>query len=177
MLRVPLMTEEIWCSHLYPRGANGSNFQSFQFVSLGKPKCVAKYDGKSSWSDYLVQFEIAAQPNGWNENQKAMELPTNLEEMTRDVLSDVKPEHRLNFAVLVDKLMQRFEPDGQVIIYQSQLQNQKHRCNEAISELVQGPVLLTLLRHVTRILANGRAAFFESCDAIGWNSCDVSQKR
>ena len=42
---------------------------------------------------------------------------------------------------------------------------------------VQGPVLLTLLRHVARILANGRAAFFESCDAIGWNSCDVSQKR
>ena len=41
----------------------------------------------------------------------------------------------------------------------------------------QGPVLLTLLRHVARILANGRAAFFESCDAIGWNSCDVSQKR
>ena len=40
-----------------------------------------------------------------------------------------------------------------------------------------GPVLLTLLRHVARILANGRAAFFESCDTIGWNSCDVSQKR
>ena len=29
---------------------------------------------------------------------------------------------------------------------------------------IQGPVLLTLLRHVARILANGRAAFFESCD-------------
>ena len=32
----------------------------------------------------------------------------------------------------------------------------------------QGPVILTLLRHVARILANGRAAFFESCDTIGW---------
>ena len=39
----------------------------------------------------------------------------------------------------------------------------------------QGPVLLTLLRHVARILANDIAAFKESCDAIGWNSCDVSQ--
>ena len=39
-----------------------------------------------------------------------------------------------------------------------------------------GPVLLTLLWHVARILANGSAAFFESCDVIGWNSCDVSQK-
>ena len=45
----------------------------------------------------------------------------------------------------------------------------------ADSSTEQGPVLLTLLRRVARILANGSAAFFESCDAIGWNSCDVSQ--
>ena len=45
------------------------------------------------------------------------------------------------------------------------------------THIIQGPVLLTLLRHVARILANGSAAFFESCDTIGWNSCDVSQKR
>ena len=49
---------------------------------------------------------------------------------------------------------------------------------ETFSALL-GPVLLTLrlLRHVAKILANGSAAFFESCDAIGWNSCDMSQKR
>ena len=37
---------------------------------------------------------------------------------------------------------------------------------------VQGPVLL--LRHdaVARILANGSAAFFESCAPIGWKDCD-----
>ena len=35
-----------------------------------------------------------------------------------------------------------------------------------------GPLLL--LRHdaVVRILANGSAAFFESCAAIGWKDCD-----
>ena len=45
------------------------------------------------------------------------------------------------------------------------------------SSAMLGPVLL--LRHdaVARILANGIAAFFESCDAIGWKACDVSQKR
>ena len=46
---------------------------------------------------------------------------------------------------------------------------------QCISQGHQGRVLLTLLRHVARILANGSAAFFESCDTIGWNSCDVSQ--
>ena len=36
----------------------------------------------------------------------------------------------------------------------------------------QGPV--SPLRHdaVARILANGSAAFFESCAAIGWKDCD-----
>ena len=37
---------------------------------------------------------------------------------------------------------------------------------------VQGPVLLLQHDAVARILANGSAAFIESCAAIGWNSCD-----
>ena len=35
------------------------------------------------------------------------------------------------------------------------------------SMLFQGPVLLTFLRHVARISANGIAAFKESCSPIG----------
>ena len=37
----------------------------------------------------------------------------------------------------------------------------------------QGPVLLTFLRHVARISANGIAAFKESCAPIGQNSCEM----
>ena len=35
-----------------------------------------------------------------------------------------------------------------------------------------GPALLMRHDAVARILANGSAAFIESCAAIGWNSCD-----
>ena len=35
-----------------------------------------KYDGKSSWEVFLVQFEIAAILNGWNDEQKALFLAT-----------------------------------------------------------------------------------------------------
>lgn len=31
-----------------------------------KPKRPANYDGKTSWRDYLVQFEMIAELNGWN---------------------------------------------------------------------------------------------------------------
>ena len=36
----------------------------------------------------------------------------------------------------------------------------------------QGPVLLMRHDAVARILANGGAAFFESCTAIGWKACE-----
>ena len=52
------------------------------------------------------------------------------------------------------------------------LATESDRC----SKTAQGPVLL--LRHdaVAIILANGSAAYFESCVAIGWNACDSISK-
>ena len=102
-----------------------------------RPKKVAKYDGKTSWADYLVQFNIASRLNAWDDDQKAMELATSLEGNARGVFADLTPEHQLDFKVLVDKLTQRFEPEGQVGIYQSQLRNRKRKRNKTIPELVQ----------------------------------------
>ena len=102
-----------------------------------RPKKVAKYDGKRSWADYLVQFNIASRLNAWDADQKAMELATSLKGNAHGVFADLKPEHQLDFKLLVDKLTQRFEPEGQVGIYQSQLRNRKRKRNETIPELVQ----------------------------------------
>ena len=99
------------------------------------PKKVAKYDGKTSWADYLVQINIASRLNAWDDDQKAMELATSLEGNACGVLADLTPEHQLD--LLVDKLTQRFEPAGQVGIYQSELRNRKRKRNETISDLVQ----------------------------------------
>ena len=106
-------------------------------VSRVKEKKVANYSGKSSWADYLVQFNIAAKLNGWDEDRKAMELATSLEGNARGVLADLRPEQQLDFNVLVSKLTQRFEPEGQLGIHQTQLRNRKHKRNETIPELLQ----------------------------------------
>ena len=42
-----------------------------------------------------------------------------------------------------------------------------HRIAKQMQRQNQGPVLLTLLRHVAWISANGIAAFIESCSPIG----------
>ena len=106
-------------------------------VSRVKEKKVANYSGKSSWADYLVQFNIAAKLNGWDEDRKAMELATRLEGNARGVLADLTPEQQLDFNVLVSKLTQRFEPEGQLGIHQTQLRNRKRKRNETIPELLQ----------------------------------------
>ena len=43
-----------------------------------KQKKVANYDGKTSWEDYYVQFQLVAALNGWDEETKALELATSL---------------------------------------------------------------------------------------------------
>ena len=52
---------------------------------------VAVYDGKTSWKDYLVQFELAAQANGWNNATRAIRLACNLRGSAQALLSDLTP--------------------------------------------------------------------------------------
>ena len=124
-------------------------------------KKVGKYDGKSSWADYLMQFDIAALLNDWDESQKAMELATSLEGAARGVLAGVIPENRLNYKVLVDKLTQRFEPEGQTATYQSQLQSRSRRWKESVPELVQD---ISQITHKA----------YPAADTQTWNSLGVS---
>ena len=102
-----------------------------------KPKKVHTYDGKSSWTDYLVQFNITATMNGWNESQKAMELATNLVGVARGVLSEISEEGQLNFGQLVEKLTARFEPKDLTGMHQTELRTRRRKRNETIPELVQ----------------------------------------
>ena len=105
--------------------------------AMVRPKKFAKYDGKTSWADYLVQFNIAARLNSWDDSQKAMELATSLEGNARAILADLSPDQQLKFEALVGKLTQRFEPAGQLGIYQSQLQSRRRKRSESIPELIQ----------------------------------------
>ena len=59
-------------------------------VATSKPvEEPPKYDGKSSWEAFLVQFEIAAKLNGWNDEQKALFLATSLHGNTTLILSNI----------------------------------------------------------------------------------------
>ena len=68
------------------------------------------YDGTSSWSDYLIQFNLIVDYYRLTEYDKALQLATHLRGTTQGVLADLNQDQRTNFASLTLALAARFEP-------------------------------------------------------------------
>lgn len=112
--------------------------QSPQSNSLeGRNKKPANYDGKTSWSDYLIQFEMIAELNKWNNTMKAYELATSLRGDAQTVLSDISPEMRRDYTQLVNVLSSRFEPRNQSELYRAKMKNKMRKRNEKLEDLAQ----------------------------------------
>ena len=108
---------------------------------------VAVYDGKSSWKDYLVQFELAAQENGWNQHTRAIRLACSLRGSAQALLSDLTPEIRQNYDRLVTTLTERFEPQNQCELYKAQLKQRIRKRDEGLPELAQDIKRLTRMAY------------------------------
>lgn len=80
-------------------------------LNLDKIKKPAIFDG-TNWEDYLVQFELVAAINHWNETEKAFELTTSLRGPAQSVLTDLRPEMRVNYLHLTSALSSRFQPEN-----------------------------------------------------------------
>ena len=55
---------------------------------------VAIYNGKSSWKDYLVQFDLAAHANSWDKDTKVIKFACSLRGSAQALLSDMGPDVR-----------------------------------------------------------------------------------
>ena len=105
--------------------------------SVIKPKRPATYDGKTSCRDYLVQFEMIAELNRWDDPTRALELATSLRGLAQAILSDLGPEERGDYNKLLRALVGRFEPDNQSEVFRSQLKGRQRRKGESLTELCQ----------------------------------------
>ncbi|KAJ8035954.1 hypothetical protein HOLleu_19791 [Holothuria leucospilota] len=79
--------------------------QSFHGISGIRP---GLYDGKTSWEDYLAQFEMVAELHRWSGGVKAMCLAASLRGDAQAILADLAAEKRRNYTDLVDALSSRF---------------------------------------------------------------------
>ena len=66
------------------------------------------YSGDSLWESYYAQFEITAELNGWNEQQKAAYLATSLTGQALNVLGNLPADRHQNYKELVAALETRY---------------------------------------------------------------------
>ena len=89
---------------------------------LAKPLITpSPYDGKTSWDDYQVQFELIVELNGWNTSTMAIYLAASLSGCAQAVLTDLDANSRRNYQALKEALSLPFGNSGKMEVFRSHL--------------------------------------------------------
>ena len=94
------------------------------------------YDGKTSWDDYQVQFELISELNGWNTATMAIYLVASLSGCAQVGLADLDANSRRNYQALTEALSLRFGNGGKMEVFGSQLKSTRGK-DESLPELAQ----------------------------------------
>ena len=93
------------------------------------------YDGTTSWSDYLIQFELVAEWNKWNDYTKAICLAASLRGVAQSVLGYLDSTERHDYHSLVACLSLRFGTENQEELFWVKLNNRVRHPNESLPDL------------------------------------------
>ncbi|XP_063431167.1 uncharacterized protein LOC134713784 [Mytilus trossulus] len=109
----------------------------------------SKYDGNTSWIDYLAHFEMCTLVNMWSEHQKGLYLAVSLVGQAQAVLGDLPKEKRQIFSDLVNALQERFAPSSQTELYRCQFKECRQKASETLPGLGQSVRRLSNLAYPT----------------------------
>ncbi|KAJ8937208.1 hypothetical protein NQ318_006629 [Aromia moschata] len=119
----------------------GSDSDRLSKPELSSPVEISKirmkpplFDGKSSWVNYLRQFEAAAKANGWSLAEKATALTLALRGDATDILQTLSLEEQEDYHQLVRHLEMRYGQSHLEHVYHSQLKNRYQKSNESLQE-------------------------------------------
>ncbi|KAJ8940491.1 hypothetical protein NQ318_008529 [Aromia moschata] len=119
----------------------GSDIDRLSKPELSSPVEISKirmkppqFDGKSSWVNYLRQFEAAARANGWSLAEKATALTLALRDDATDILQTLSLEEQDDYHQLVKHLEMRYGQSHLEHVYHSQLKNRYQKSNESLQE-------------------------------------------
>ena len=101
-----------------------------------KPQCFSGTPA-DDFEDYLAQFNITTEINGWNYKQKSLYLANSLTGNARSLLSELTEEQRKDYDTLVQKLTVRYGSQHRAEVYRAQLKSKVKGKTESIVELAQ----------------------------------------
>ncbi|KAJ8936953.1 hypothetical protein NQ318_015571 [Aromia moschata] len=107
-----------------------NNYMEISKIRMKPPQ----FDGKSSWVNYLRQFEAAARANGWSLAEKATALTLALRGDATDILQTLSLEEQDDYHQLVKHLEMRYGQSHLEHVYHSQLKNRCQKNNESLQE-------------------------------------------
>ncbi|XP_055686402.1 uncharacterized protein LOC129791847 [Lutzomyia longipalpis] len=131
--------------HPVPVSGNNAQRSILQPVKLK----VDTYDGKGSLEDYLLQFSLVSQAQGWDLSQQASTLIASLRGAALAVLSEIPPAFRHDPCRLIRALKERFGREHLSDLAYVDLKARKQRPREEISAYAQD------VRRLARIAFKG----------------------
>ena len=93
--------------------------------------------GTTDFDEFLSQFEITCEINGWQYREKSLYLANCLTGDARSILSELDHDGRRDYNTLVEKLANRFGSVNRSEIYRAQLKSRVRNRGESIPELAQ----------------------------------------
>ncbi|ROT62946.1 hypothetical protein C7M84_019192 [Penaeus vannamei] len=105
----------------------------------------SEFDGKVAWEAYLAQFELLAGAQGWDDNEKALQLVSGLRGAALEVLAHLTSQQRTVYSHVVGALQRRFGHHHQAEGYRARLKARVRARGESLPQLAQE--LETLVRH------------------------------
>lgn len=95
------------------------------------------FSGESDFDEFLSQFEITCEINGWQYKEKSLYLANCLTGEARSLLSELDHDGRRDYNILVEKLANRFGSVNRSEIFRTQLKSRLRNKGESIPELAQ----------------------------------------
>lgn len=101
------------------------------------------YDGSEDLEEYLAQFQIISDINGWDYETKSLHLVGSLNGSARSILSELNETERRDYNIIVRSLNTRYGSVERAEIFRARLQTRIRGRDETIPELVQAIRKLT----------------------------------
>lgn len=101
------------------------------------------YSGSDDFEDFLAQFDITAEINGWDYRAKSLYLANSLIGDARSLLNELNDEQRRDYKSLVQKLTSRFGSENRAEVFRAQLKSRVKAKGESIAQLAHSIKKLT----------------------------------
>ena len=121
--------------------SNLVNARGDHYIKL-KPQSYSGVEN-DDFEDWLAQFEITAEINGWDYRAKSLYLANSLVGEARSLLNELSDTQHRDYRSLVQKLTSRFGFENRAEVFRAQLKSRVKQKGETIAQLAHAIKKLT----------------------------------